>query len=332
MFLIHGYLGYGNYGDDILLDLLSKAINTRYKDINIQTLSSKNSFFQHLKLISSSKEMICIGGLFQDSSGIMSLLYYFSTIFLAKFYNKPIRFLSTGIGPLKSSLAKSLSYLAFRMADIVSVRDRASSILLKEWGIDHYYGSDLAWNLYSEEHIKSDSSKLQISDLSRIRIDGVFGSLTDFEKENKVIALVLRNRPEGFNQAWNRKIVNKIIEEIGDNSVLLIDFCDDDIKINQCFKEIFSYNKKSDDQKCLSIKAKNYSPQELIYMLKNYCHTIIGMRLHALILSHIAGLKITAIPVDPKIIEFDHQVDVYNLETLKDRAFKHYEKVLFLDL
>jgi polysaccharide pyruvyl transferase CsaB len=332
MFLINGYFGYGNYGDELLLNLVSKAIKNKYKDAEIRTLSSKNKIFEHFSLIASTKEMICLGGLFQDLSGWGSVFYYFFTIALAKLHNKPVRILAQGIGPLRSWFSKALTYFACRMADIISVRDRTSSMLLKDWNIDHYYGADLAWDLYAEKGIQDDIANLQISEMSRIRIEGIFGSLSEIEKEKKIIAVALRNRPEGINSSWNKKLITKIIEELEDSSVLLIDVAEEDLRINQSFRDIFSYTKKSKTQKCLSINARNYNPQELIYLLRNYCHTIIGMRLHILILAHLAGLKITAIPVDPKINEFDHQVDIYNLETLKERAEKHYEKVLFLDL
>jgi polysaccharide pyruvyl transferase WcaK-like protein len=80
------------------------------------------------------------------------------------------------------------------------------------------------------------------------------------------------------------------------------------------------------------LQAKDYTAQQLLYIFKEHCSFMVSMRLHALILGHIAGLQSTAIAIDPKINEFIHQIDVYKLNILRDRAVKHFDKILFLKL
>ena len=73
-------------------------------------------------------------------------------------------------------------------------------------------------------------------------------------------------------------------------------------------------------RKYTEIKAADYKPEELILILENCAETIISMRLHALILAHIAGLKLQAISYDPKLEQLQLQIHRFELDELSKRA------------
>jgi polysaccharide pyruvyl transferase CsaB len=331
VYLIHGYLGYDNYGDELLAALVANKIsNEKYKFAidkpKILRLSSANTWLEHLRLIKQADELICVGGLFQDASGPASPVYYFLTVLVARLLGKKVRYLAQGIGPFRSSKSKLLARLAFKMADLVSVRDKNSSIFLKEWGVDHYHGSDLLWTLYQDTNIQSELLHKELEPERKNAIDQKFG-----EYSNSKLTIVCLKAPKNHPniESYAEKLSAKILDDIGSEPTLILEMQGSDSRIHNIFSQIF---RDATAKPLLWIQAKDYSPYELIYIFENYCSSIISMRLHALILGHIAGLSVTAIPVDPKINEFMHQVDIYTLETLKERADKHHEKVLLLDI
>lgn len=162
-----GYYGAGNLGDDLLLaqtiNLLQKTENFNFKIwvSNTQEEQFCKSFlapniqlinkFSPLDIIASlfDSEALVLGGgsLFQDASSLKSLIYYFVICVLTKLMGKKLIFLSQGIGPLKTVLAKVLTNWAYQMADQITVRDKYSLLIAQNWQISAKYAPDLVWSL-----------------------------------------------------------------------------------------------------------------------------------------------------------------------------------------
>jgi len=330
MQLLHGYLGFGNYGDELLAKLVTHALKQDKPDEEIDRLSAKNSWLEHFSKISDCKEMICIGGLFQDKSSPRTPVYYFLTILFAKLMGKRVKILAQGIGPLNRWQSSLMTFLAFKLADKVSVRDQNSHLMLKDWGVDHYYGSDLAWLLAEDSTIKEydpETSK-PISKIlpaqSKEKISKYFFGLAG-DGSQKVPVISIRNEADDHSGEFAIRLVDKIAKELDINensSIVILQMQDQDRKIHDLF---YRYTKK-----IYLVEASYFSPEEIVHILRTYGSSMIAMRFHALVFAKIAGLdNITAIASDPKIREFTHQVDVYTTEDLRDRAHKHFEKVLF---
>lgn len=309
MYLIAGYLGYGNFGDELLARIAEQQIKKRDKFAEFAKLSSKNNFFEHFKQISACHELVCLGGLFQDKSSVRSVLYYFLLVLLAKVYGKRIRIMAQGIGPLTTWIAKLLAQLAFKMADVVSVRDKTSSMILKDWGVDHYFGSDLSWLLSADTR--------RISAEAKERIDNYFAGI-----DRKLITISLRSNKNQNDDGLINKILDLFPYNYKETPVLILQMQDKDYKIHTRFNQLDAARRGQ--QNYFFIDANQYTAEELVYILENYSYHIIGMRLHALILARIADLEITPIAFDPKIKEFRDQVDLYSLDKLKERAEKHF--------
>ncbi len=312
MYLLHGYLGYGNYGDELLASLVEQQIRKLEPNAEVARLSSRNSLTEHFKLISKCKELICIGGLFQDKSSDRSPIYYCTTVIVAKLLGKKVKILAQGIGPLSRTKSQFCTWLAYRLANKVSVRDLNSKSILDNWGIKHYYGSDLAWLLVDSE--------AKLSPEAKRRIDNVFFNVNP---EQKMLIISLRSEAGDFSGKLAERIVDKIAKEFciePDTSLMILQMQDQDRKVHDRF---YNYTKK-----IYLVEAKDFKPEEIIYILKNYGREIVGMRFHGLIFAKIAGLEITAIASDPKIREFTQQIESYDCNTLKDRATAHYTQVL----
>ncbi len=311
MYLLHGYLGYGNYGDELLALLVEKQLRKIDPGAEIARLSSRNSLLEHFKLISKCQELICIGGLFQDKSSDRSPIYYCATVLLAKLMGKKVKILAQGIGPLSRTKSQFCTWLAYRLANKVSVRDENSKMLLDQWGIKHYYGSDLAWLLVDSE--------AKLSPESKRRIDNIF-----FNTSEKMLVISLRSETGDFSTKLSERIIDKIAREFlinADTPVMILQMQEQDRKVHDLF---YNYTKK-----IYLVEANQFKPEEIIHILKTCGRELVGMRFHALVFAKIAGLEITAIASDPKIREFTNQIETYNRETLKSRAEEHYKQVLF---
>ncbi len=279
--LILGYLGFSNYGDELLASIVETHLGE-----NCPRLSRKNSLWEHLRFISQSKVLIGVGGLFQDSSSRLSPWYYFLIILYAYLSNKRIVLLAQGIGPLRTPLNKFITYVSFKLANSVSVRDASSSKLLTQLKIKHHYGSDLAWSLANTaQHstLNAQRSKVIVSIReTKEPIEKITNALKDLllDCDSEPVFLIMEDSDELFTQ--------KIMEEL------------------QLSAEI--------------IYAKIHNPDALIDLLRGNFTTMISMRLHALILAHIAGLELRAIVCDPKLDEVLLQIQEYELPELAQRA------------
>lgn len=193
MILFFGYLNYGNFGDDLLLEIASKD------SVNFQTLSSKNTLREHFSRIKEAEELVLLGGLFQDLTSIRSSFYYFLVILFAKILGKRVRFLATGIGPLKANITKLITKLSYKLADEVSVRDKFSADFLEKAEIKHKLVPDLAFSFeYDETKVNKDklpSGKHEIISINPF-LSPVIASATKQAPKSKPLEIICENSQE----------------------------------------------------------------------------------------------------------------------------------------
>lgn len=294
MIIIFGYLKQGNYGDEILADLLTSKLREKHGDLDIERLCARDSIWQHLKLLYKAEKIYGIGGMFQDLSGGWSVSYYFVIFVMAYLMRVKIIVFAQGIGPINSVFNKLLTYWAMKLASKIGVRDSASDEMLSALGIEHLLVADWAW-LYADEII-----------------DINFAKLPKLNSQTK--PLVLSLRPSKF---INDEFLDMLATEIDIVGLPVISLVmqDCDEYINQKL-----IDKLEDSSRCLTIKAADYSPQDLIYFFKNYCSVMYAMRLHAAILGRIAGLELNLIDCDPKLVELSKQLEENDLDSFIARA------------
>ncbi len=282
MILIFGYLGFNNYGDELLASLLTEELKKKKGDIEILSLSKKDSLVSHLKKIYKAKEIYAIGGMFQDLSSYASPLYYFFVLLFAKLMGKKIIIEAQGLGPLNYWFNRLFAKTIFRLANKVSVRNSYSSELLNQWGIKHTVVPDLAWRL--KEKFEDYNSRVIASPHSG-RGNPVFEKFSDTEKY-LFISLKSSNTIGMLALPITTKIVFLEMQD-GDHFL----------------HEKLAKNLNLKPEQCIYIEAKNYQAEELIYIFKNYSSKLITMRFHAMILAQIAGIEVEVLNPnnDPKL-------------------------------
>lgn len=291
MYLVLGYLGYGNYGDELLADLLAKKLKQIHGiETQIQYLSSKSSLIKHFKAVYNSKKIFAIGGMFQDLSGPWSVYYYFLVLLLAKLLKKKIFFFAQGIGPLQTRATQIITRLSLKIADEISVRDPESSLILNQFQINHKLVSDWAWILMDE---------IENIDIKK------FPSL---KPHLQYICVVLRD-----SQFLTDEFLKNLAQEIDKDShgVIFLEFQQGDQSINLKVK---NYLKATNDEVFMS--AKDFSAQELIYFFRNSVSTIYSMRYHAGIIAKLAQINVNLINCDPKMLSLAKQISLNSIEEL----------------
>ncbi len=148
--LLSGYYGFGNAGDEAILEAavfalknhgLQVAVLTHTPektklDFQVETYHRKN-FSQVLRAIQRSKLILSGGGgLFQDTTSFKSLLYYLRIPFVAKLLGKKTMIFAQGIGPISSTLGRYFTRMVSNhFIDKITVRDEPSKLLLKSLGV-----------------------------------------------------------------------------------------------------------------------------------------------------------------------------------------------------
>lgn len=138
---IFGYLGFNNYGDE----LLAQTLVRKYGLSNFSNLSKKSSFLSHLSHLLRSKQVFAVGGLFQDQTSYFSLFYYCFLLRLFQVFGKEIYLVAVGVGPIESEASRYTLFTCLKRIKNLSVRDRYSFDLLKSMNIDAQVEKDLAW-------------------------------------------------------------------------------------------------------------------------------------------------------------------------------------------
>ncbi|MCS7233392.1 MAG: polysaccharide pyruvyl transferase family protein [Synergistetes bacterium] len=167
---ISGYYGFGNLGDEMLLDALKNLLletGFRRDDIVVLSASPENTLREHMLpaikrgnfislLLNIKKGDILIsgpGGLFQDVTGPWSPLFYASHIFLALIKGAKIFLYGQSFGPIKRKFNLKLLKFLSSMASLVVLRDKSMSDIVPEGKL--FFTPDPAFALcYDQERGK----------------------------------------------------------------------------------------------------------------------------------------------------------------------------------
>jgi len=301
--LICGYYGKGNAGDEALLICLLERLPNSFQPIILSGNPTKTSqdygvisysrlgiFKQILKL--GKKDLFIWGGgsLIQDVTSKKSAIFYLTLMILAQFKGLKTIAYAQGIGPINTSFIIWLTKIVLKKCDGVSVRDKASAKMLKQWGVKYIIAADPVWALSSK--IKENLSLLPKprigvnlrchSSLTQGKIEIISQSLIKFQEKTQTNIILIP-----FQKSKDLKICQQIREKIKKNCQITI------IENPQELKGLF---------------------QEIDMM--------IGMRLHSLIMAKSEQCKCFALSYDPKVTNLmkEISIDGYELNNLPDRV------------
>ena len=281
-FVLSGYFGFKNFGDEAILSVLVNKLKELNQSVTVISSNPEytKSKFKHIRSIYTfnlrdilgaiikSDYLISGGGsLLQDVTSLKSLIYYLSVIFFGLLFGKKVIIFAQGIGPINNGFGKFLTRTLLKHCTYVSVRDEKSLKLLESWGI--------------------------IADLV---CDPVFSTKIESAEKTNTVAVQLRDF-KTMNEDFIDRLAQKVSVEFSDKTVEIYSFQDDiDLKICEAFEK--SLKLLNPDIK--TVLYSNLSDEQIISGISK-AQYLIAMRFHAIIVGLISSTRTLAIDYDVKV-------------------------------
>lgn len=321
-FVLSGYYGFDNSGDDALLYAIIESLKKYKPDARIGVLSAKakktkNQYgvdcfgrfnvFEVKKALKNTKMLLSGGGsLIQDATSSKSLTYYLYIMRLAKKYGAKLYVYANGIGPLKDkNLARSAKVL--EKADMITLRENESVTELARMGVTNKNVLVTA----DPALILSCNAENGIKD-----IPGLDSKLCG----KKILGISVRSWDDNESEFVKKiaEIADYAYEKHGLTPVFIAMRYPHDLKISE---EIASLTK------CKSYVIKEKLSVNDTFKAVSLCDAVLGMRLHTLVFASGAAVPVIGLVYDKKVSGFldyigqKKSVDVKGLDTGKAKAY-----------
>lgn len=290
--MLSGYYGFGNSGDEALLQMILHDLRICRPDLSIVVLSQNPAETEKTHGVKSIdrmnwKEIIRTmkrttlllsggGSLIQDTTSSKSLYYYLAIIGMAKRCGCKVMVYANGIGPVHSFLNRKIAGKIMNSAERITLRDPDSMTELKKMGVRRppmTVTADPAFGLQT------------------CTAERCGGLLRQFSCTQPMVIISLRNWKD-CDEKICREIKKYIIDmrsRYGWKSLLLP-------MQPQRDTEICRLASKGTD----AVLLEDITVEELVGLMQK-SEAVIGMRLHSLIYAAAAGTAQVGIVYDPKV-------------------------------
>ncbi|MBU1866966.1 MAG: polysaccharide pyruvyl transferase CsaB, partial [Candidatus Margulisbacteria bacterium] len=301
--LLSGYYGFGNVGDEAVLDAIVNGFRRHDQALQITVLSASpqmTAHFYNVKavgryswfniLIEMLKADVFVSGggtLFQDSSSNRSFWYYISQVLLAKILFKKVMVFAQGFGPLTGRINRQIAALALKRVNVITVRDNESKKKMAEIGVK----PDKIRVTADPTFLLSNPSTLEGRKV--LALEGV-------ATNKPLLGVSVRSLPkrQGVELPFYRalaEMLDSFVEKNGHQVVFLLLHCPEDMR--ETSKVINFMSHKS------NVVFKICSPQEMLSVISQ-CDFLIGMRLHSLIFAVKSIVPAFGLSYDPNVKSF----------------------------
>lgn len=296
--LISGYYGFGNLGDEAILESIIRELEKSVAKDKIVVLSNDPQTHKEiygveavnrwkaaslLKLLPKAKLFISGGGgLFQDTNSPGSTLYYGGQIALARAFGAHPIIFAQGLGPLDSETGKVATRLAAKLSQDITVRDKASLAMLENWKIKAELTADPVWTL--------DETALP---------DGVRRQIDSIRNGNRlIVGLSLRNS-HNFSESRRAILLSVLLKTLPKDAalVLLPLQKEQDLPQLEPFLEAWT---QAGRQGMILDTADLKRPSQWVSLMRQL-DLVVAMRLHALIFALKEGIPVLGLTYDAKV-------------------------------
>lgn len=297
--VISGYYGFDNLGDEAILEEIIAEVSRLVPDRSkIVVLSQNPEKTQRVFRVTSvnrwkmaqlqpyfAKARLFIsggGGLYQDSSSVKSVVYYFGLALLAKLSGAPTVIYAQGIGPLRSPVSVALTKTAMSFAQEIAVRDSNSVDLLKSWGISRArLTADPVWCLQPSS-LPAETE----------------AALKSVPPSSYLLGLSIR-KSHHISRSTVEAMAHRLADDAPSGTVLLplVLQRNQDAELLQAFSTIW----KSKGHSTLDLDfSKIERPSQWLSLLSEL-NLVVGMRFHALLMALKSGVPAVGLAYDPKV-------------------------------
>lgn len=287
--VICGYYGSGNIGDEAVLTGILAGVRETGVDAAVTVISADpaRTVREHpgvrgigrtapcaiIRAILAADLLISGGGsLLQDVTSARSAYYYLFVLRLAQILRRKTMIYAQGIGPLRRAHIRAAVAKALGKADVITVRDRDSALLLQQMGV------------YRQANVCADPSFLVEPDIDAadriICAAGLSG--------REIVGVSLRTWP-GCGD-WLARAANLILETCREIGVMPVF-----IPMQEPADSVFGGG---------AVTLSHGGEARVAKGLIARCSLVVGMRLHSLIFAAGAGVPFVPIAYDPKVASF----------------------------
>ncbi|WP_079478025.1 polysaccharide pyruvyl transferase CsaB [Halobacillus salinus] len=283
--VLSGYYGFHNSGDEAILRSIIEQLRELDPTIRLTVLSADpvhTSKTYQVEAVDRWKPSLVLrtlrkadgllsggGSLLQDVTGLPSLIYYTSIIQVAKCLGKPVFVYAQGMGPFQRKISRKVVKSVLGRNVKLTVRDEASSNLLKEIGI---------------------ASPIEVVP------DPVVGWMPPYvPKKDNVITVSVRDWPDSYTSF--QELARTLDMFVNDGyEIVFVPMhgeCDE-----TCSTRIASMMRS--ESTILPSTLSTEDKQRVI----GSSRLLIGMRLHALVFAAVSATPFATLSYDPKVDAF----------------------------
>ncbi len=324
---ISGYYGFDNLGDEAILEELCCELKQLVKPEDIVVLSANPELTAKRYGVRSMQRKnlgeiwagLCNarlfisggGGLFQNSKTLGSIIYYGLLILMARANQAKIMIYAQGIGPLRGALAENICKQVFSHADEIALRDDASMAYLKSWGLKGTRSADPVWNLAPSELPPAVAAQLAAAGASA--------------QNSKCVGLSLRPSPDLTEQHLKQLAEGLDAALAPDDTLLLLALqAEQDIPVLKNFEALWTAR----GRKSLLLDSNSLELPSQWVGLFSQLKLLVGMRLHAIIMTLKSGKPVAGIAYDPKVTHLLAEFEQCCLILTKETAGKDWPDAL----
>lgn len=335
--LLAGYFGFDNAGDEAIFESNVENFRRLHPQAHIRALVHESTTAERLQvegvprkdlgavwraLRQSDLFVLGGGGLFQDSTGPGSVIYYGGLLTLARLARCPSVFFCQGYGPIERRFLKWLTRQALRLPRLLTVRDEESKAELVKLGLPQ-----------EQVHLAADPALL----LSPLETEAMRGILKeeDLLKElgrselpngqlseaGPLVAVTVRPWP-GLPLEELATALKEFREKTKARYLLLPFQPERDLEPSRAIQDLLGGEAK--------LIERSLSPRALTGILA-CCDMVIGMRLHSLILATVGNPPLYGLSYDPKVERFCRRAGALSCrieEISSERLLREWEHVL----
>lgn len=299
--LLSGYYGFGNTGDDAILEAIVSAFRAGAPGCTLRVLTKLPSLsplpenviqiprMDLLKIIQAIYESDLVisggGGLIQDTTSFWSLCYYLGILFLAQIMRKKTMVFSQSIGPVIDFKSERLIKFVLNRVDCISVRDETGGSLLRKLGVETPVAITrdpvFLLNLPSPKEADAVMKREELASNGDKSI--VVVVIRKWQGAEKVVDILSESISQWFTT------IDKPIQ------IVILPFqISQDLHLSQLLADKLSHKIPVT---CLSKKMTTF---ELLAIISQ-ASFVVSMRLHALIFSALSNVPFLGLAYDPKV-------------------------------
>ena len=325
-FLITGYYGFLNSGDDAILTSMCEGIRrldtpTKTTILSNNPKATEEEYGVHatyrFNLLAVIKEIkdtdiLLMGGgsLLQDRTSTRSLMYYLSILWLAKLFNKKCMIYANGIGPIRRKMNRYLTKCMVNRVDIITLREHLSVKELDKLGIN-------------KPVIKVTADPVFSLDLKPIDVDKIF-EIEEVDHSKPLVGVLFRDwKDKAVYVEKMAQICDHIVQNLDMNVLFIPMKYPTDMQVA---------NEIALAMQCQSYSLKNNYDVNTIIEVIGKTKFVLSMRLHALLYAALKSVPMIGFIYDPKVKYFLKELKMYTIEDIGDftavDVIKHIDEIL----